>query len=205
MTLPALPTWATSVPLATVGRIPLLGSGNHALDISMIAHRAGFDVQVFDDDPATGFPPLPPNQRYAIIAINDSLTRAACAERLNIAGWDPLIDPSAIVGSHCSIGVGVVIAPQTLLMHEVELGCHVHINYHVSTTRCKVGPFSTISPGATICGNVEIGECTMIGAGATICERTTIGDNVKVGAGAVVPPHSIVPNGVTVKGVWKNA
>ena len=90
------------------------------------------------------------------------------------------------------------------LLHSVTLGDHVHVNTMAQMVRTNVDDFTTISPGAHICGNVEIGEACAIGAGATICERVKIGDFVTVGAGAVVPPYSIIPNGKTVIGVWKN-
>ena len=92
-----------------------------------------------------------------------------------------------------------MIAPNAVLLRDVWLGRHVHVNYGSSMTRCKVGAFTTIAPGVTICGDVEIGEAVFIGAGAVICNLLKIGDGAIVAAGAVVTED--VPAGATVKGV----
>jgi acetyltransferase-like isoleucine patch superfamily enzyme len=59
---------------------------------------------------------------------------------------------------------------------------------------CTVGKFSHIAPGATLAGNVLIGERVMIGAGANILPGVRIGDDAIIGAGAVVttdvPPRT---------------
>jgi acetyltransferase-like isoleucine patch superfamily enzyme len=54
-------------------------------------------------------------------------------------------------------------------------------------------------PGATIAGEVEIGDMAAIGSNATILPRLTIGPRSVVGAGAVVT-HDI-PADTTVVGV----
>jgi acetyltransferase-like isoleucine patch superfamily enzyme len=43
-----------------------------------------------------------------------------------------------------------------------------------------------VSPGATICGGVRIGELTWVGAGATIIHGLTLGAGAIVGAGSTV-------------------
>ena len=43
-----------------------------------------------------------------------------------------------------------------------------------------------ISPGATLCGGVSVGDLTLVGAGSTICPNVRIGRNVIVGAGATL-------------------
>lgn len=197
--------WEQLDPPDTTGSLTIIGAGNHSRDIQAIAARCGIlTIRLYDDIPQTGVskPPIGFDDP-AIVGVNDSVLRKSIANRLRIVGFRPLIDPSAVIGTDARIGVGVVIAPLVSLLTDVELGDHVHVNYQASMTRCKVAPFSTISPGAVICGNVEIGECTTIGAGAIVCERTTIGDRVIVGAGAIIPPYSVVPSDTVVKGVWK--
>ena len=50
----------------------------------------------------------------------------------------------------------------------------------------KLGEYVTISPNATILGNVEVGNNSFIGAGSIIREKTKIGNNCIVGMGSVV-------------------
>jgi acetyltransferase-like isoleucine patch superfamily enzyme len=46
--------------------------------------------------------------------------------------------------------------------------------------------FSSIAPGVSTGGLVEIGECSAIGVGASISDRISIGRHTVVGTGAVV-------------------
>ncbi len=158
----------------------------------------------YDDDPETGYakPPKDLSGPF-LVGINDPTLRRQMVERYrDVSPALSLIDPSALVGSDVVVGLGSVIAPNASILHSVTLGNHVHVNYHSSMIRCQIGSYSTISPAATICGNVMIGEVCLIGANSTVCERVTIGNNVTVGAGAIIPPYSNVPDGVTVTGVW---
>jgi carbonic anhydrase/acetyltransferase-like protein (isoleucine patch superfamily) len=182
----------------------LVCSGSHGRDISVIFQRAHPDkeLRVWDDD----FYPIDPDAlRHVIIGINDPRERKRLA--VKYPGMGPpraIVDPSAIIGPNVTLARGVIVAPLACLLHDVDLGEHVHVNYHASMTRCTVGAYTTVSPGATICGDVEIGEVCMIGAGAVVCDRVTIGDHVTVAAGAIIPPLSVVPSGSRVIGVWKH-
>ena len=187
----------------------LIGAGNHGQDLCVIWDRVHPDnpLTVYDDDPETGnlAPPDDLTGRI-LIGVNDSHLRRNIAERYpHLRGCHPLVDPTAMIGPNVSLGRGSVVACNASLMHSVTLGNHSHVNYQASMTRCIVGDYSTISPGAVICGNVMIGEECTIGASATICERTSIGHGVVIGAGAIVPPYSVIPDGERVIGVWKNA
>jgi NDP-sugar pyrophosphorylase family protein len=184
----------------------IVGGGNHCRDIQEIAHRLGLhSLTVYDDDSDTGWP-IPGDFLHGplLIGVNDSDSRREIAKRFSyLRGAAPLIDPSAILGRDVHCGRGTVIAPMVSLLHSVTLGDHVHVNTLAQMVRTNVGDFSTISPGAAICGNVEIGEACTIGANATVCERVTIGNDVLVAAGAIVPPYSIVPDKTRVLGVFK--
>ncbi len=185
----------------------VIGGGNHFRDIEAIAHRNGITrITVFDDSADTGWS-APPDDIHGplVIGVNDSAARRNIAHRFpHLLGAAPLIDPSALIGVNVHCGHGSVVGPMTSLLHSVTLGNHVHVNSCVNIVRATVGDFSTISPGATIAGNVEIGEVCTVGANATVCERTKIGNEVVIGAGAIVPPYSVIPSGITVTGVWKN-
>lgn len=117
-----------------------------------------------------------------VIGINDPRRRSQVAFWLGVQD-EAWIHPEAWVGPGCVIGPGT------------------HVNYRVSMIRTIVGKHCTISPGATICGDVLIGDRVLIGAGATVCDRVTIHHGATVGAGAVVLPESVIPEGKTWVGV----
>jgi acetyltransferase-like isoleucine patch superfamily enzyme len=171
----------------------LIGDGAHGRDIQIIAERCGRDLAV-TDEARSSFQCKTPN----LIGVNDPLKRRAVAKRNPVAA-EALIDPSVIRGPWVEAKVGCVIAPNVVLLREVYLGEHVHVNYGSSMTRCTIGDFTTIAPGVTICGDVAIGEACFIGAGATICNLVKVGSEVTVAAGAVVVAD--VPDGQTVMGV----
>jgi sugar O-acyltransferase (sialic acid O-acetyltransferase NeuD family) len=175
----------------------LIGTGSHSRDIQAVAERCGRKLSVLDETVLRSFP-WGGAGPAVLIAVNDPQTRQQVAQRWPHAA-DSLIDPAAIVNPDSEIDIGCVIAPNAILLREATLGQHVHINYASTLTRCSVGAFTTIAPGVTICGDVEIGEAVFIGAGATICNLLKIGDGATIAAGAVVI-HD-VPAGETVRGV----
>ena len=151
----------------------LIGDGSHAVDI---AHTYPFQRCVphhheFVDD----------GDRVCI-GVNDPQLRAWVASEIGVrdSAW---VHPRAWIGP------------------ETEFGYGTHINYLASMTRTRIGRHCTISPGATICGDVIIGHRVLVGAGAVVCDRVTIGDDATVGAGAVVLPESEILAGETWVGV----
>lgn len=175
--------------------VTIVGLGSHSRDIQAIAARCGQEFTVIDEVDWQGSPIRP---RKTLLAVNDPRTRRDMASRWPDAAM-PLLDPTVVRGRGSYMGLGSVIAPNAVLLRDVTLGQHVHVNYGSSMTRCSVGDFSTIAPGVTICGDVEIGEAVFIGAGATICNLLKIGDGATIAAGAVVTKD--VSAGAIVKGV----
>jgi acetyltransferase-like isoleucine patch superfamily enzyme len=55
-----------------------------------------------------------------------------------------------------------------------------------------------VAPGATLAGNVEVGDFTLVAVGAVVLPRIRIGRDCIVGAGAVVTRD--VPDGTVVYG-----
>ena len=179
----------------------LVGNGAHGSDIAVIYERV-FGHKVFTVENETEVPNTTAFKVF--LGINNPQTRRNIAWKLeHLKGAKALVDPSAIVGPRVSLGRGSVVAPQACLLHSVELGDHVHVNYHASMTRCVIGDYTTVAPGATICGDVIVGETCFIGAGATVSNLVTLGNEVVVAAGAIIPPRSVVPDGAKVIGVWK--
>ena len=74
-----------------------------------------------------------------------------------------VINSSAKIGKHCIINTGAIIE------HDNIIEDFVHV-----------------SPNATLCGTVKVGEETHIGAGTTVKNNINICKKCTVGAGAVV-------------------
>lgn len=178
--------------------VVIVGAGGHGRDILATAQAAGVECVLCDESVHAHAWPVPEMPHEFLAAVNDPAARRALVERL---GWPGarLVDPSARVGPGCSLGEGVVVAANAVLLRDVDLGTHVHVNYGATMTRTTVGAFSTVAPGATICGDVWIGDECFVGAGAVIKNLVTVGDGVTIGAGAVVVAD--VPNGACVKGI----
>jgi UDP-perosamine 4-acetyltransferase len=81
-----------------------------------------------------------------------------------------------------------------------RIGRNVVINTRASVDHdCVVEDHVFVGPGATLCGEVRIGEGTFVGAGAVILPGIAVGDGAIVAAGAVVARN--VPSGALVMGV----
>lgn len=65
----------------------------------------------------------------------------------------------------------------------------------------KIGKHCLIVAGAVIGGSTVIGDRCFIGINASIKNKVKIGNDVTVGMGAIVLAD--VPDGLTVKGIWK--
>lgn len=183
--------------------VALVGRGAHGADIQAIwkAVHGSRRLDPYDDNWGEPPPKYVPIEAF-YVGINRSEDRRAVSERLKAWNWtpaDPLVHPSAQIGPACGLGLGSVVSANVVLLRDVRVGEGTHINYNVGATRAIIGKYVTISPGATICGDVRIGDGTMIGAGATVCNLVNIGRDVTVGAGAVVLDD--VEDGDTVVGV----
>src|SRR5436853_318582 len=82
-----------------------------------------------------------------------------------------------IVGSDVEIGEGTCLAPGVIVTTRTTIGRHCILNIHSSVSHdCVFDDYVNINPGATVCGNVCIGEGSYIGAGATIKDKVSIGE-----------------------------
>ena len=103
------------------------------------------------------------------------------------------------------LGEGVVICPGSLVTTNVEIGAHAQINVSCTVMHdCRVGAFSTLSPGVHLSGNNVLEPSVFVGTGAVtvhgLPERPLeIGRGAVIGAGAVVTRN--VAAGATVVGV----
>ena len=133
----------------------------------------------------------------AIIAIGDNFTRKKIQKKLININWMILIHPSAIIANNVIIKEGSLIVAGVIIQTASNIGSHCIINTNASVDHdCIIEDFVHISPSATLCGNVKVGEGTHIGAGATVIPNIKIGKWCIVGAGAVItkdiPDYSLV-------------
>lgn len=110
-----------------------------------------------------------------------------------------VVHQTALIGSSSTIGIGVILCPNTIVTVDCKIGNFVCINWGATVGHDTIiGDFTTILPGANVSGNCTIGEGCYIGANSVIREKIKIGDNSTVGAGAVVVKD--VPANTTVVG-----
>lgn len=175
--------------------VVILGAGSHGRDLECLLTN---EVRFLDDADPVYFPthyPLPEGWLYAI-GVWDPKVRASLDRPDDEAAF--IQSSSATVGQNCTVMEGCVIGMGAVLSNDVSLGRHVHVGNLASLVRCRVGDFSTISNGATICGDVTIGARVIIGANAVVKNLVTIGDDAVIGCGTVVV-HDVEP-GTTVVG-----
>ena len=111
-----------------------------------------------------------------------------------------LAHPTAFISKNAKIGVGSQIMAGSIIGPEVELSqdCIVNTNANVDH-ESFLDSGVEISPGATLCGLVNVGVNGWVGAGATVLPKIQIGSDAIVGAGAVVTKN--VERGQTVVGI----
>ena len=109
------------------------------------------------------------------------------------------IHPSAVVEAK-RLGHGNLVCPNAVVHVDASIGnCTIINTGSVVEHDCWVDDFTQISPNATLCGYVHIGENCFISAGCTIIPKIIVGDNSIVAAGSVVTED--VPPNVMVAGV----
>lgn len=108
--------------------------------------------------------------------------------------------PSASIADNATIDAGSQILPGAIVGVEARIGRACIVNTRASIDHEVVlADGVEVSPGATLCGLVQVDINGWIGAGATVLPRLRIGADAIVGAGAVVIRD--VPAGACVVGV----
>lgn len=186
--------------------IYLYGAGGHAKVIMDIVEASGHRVAgIIDDNPEqTAFMGHPVMHEWTghgevIVSIGLNAVRRKVAEQIALqAGtvFGKAIHPTAILSPSAVIGEGTVVMQGSILQSCVQTGRHCIVNTGASIDHdCILGDFVHVSPHATLCGNVTVGEETWIGAGAVVIPGIRIGKGCLIGAGAVVckdiPDHVV--------------
>ena len=126
-----------------------------------------------------------------VVAVGDNWWRRKVysdliEECLNLT-FSTVEHPSAIVASSAEIGKGAAILAGSHVGPGSRVGEFCIVNTGSSIDHdCMMHKFSSMGPGASTGGLVEIGECSAIGVGACISDRISIGRHAVVGTGAVV-------------------
>jgi sugar O-acyltransferase (sialic acid O-acetyltransferase NeuD family) len=101
--------------------------------------------------------------------------------------FPPLVHPSAIIGSECSIGDGAQIMAGAILQAGCSVGHFAIVNTGACVDHdCVLGVGCHIAPRATLGGSVKVGTETLVGIGATVRQGIVIGDRSLIGGGAMV-------------------
>lgn len=134
-----------------------------------------------------------------IISIGNNSIRKRIAESLR-SEYSMAVHPKAVVAESARINAGTVVMAGAIINPDAIIGRHCIINTGVSVDHeCVLEDYVHLSPHATLCGNVKVGEGSWIGAGAVVIQGIRIGRWSIVGAGAVVT-HD-VPDYTEVVGV----
>lgn len=171
----------------------LYGASGHAKVIMDILTDSGILINGLIDDNESvesllGYPVFHGETTLApvIVSIGSNPIRQKVVGKLS-GPFGKAVHPSAIVSSLASVGEGSVVMQGAIIQSCAAVGKHCIINTGASVDHeCIIEDFVHISPHATLCGNVCVGEGSWIGAGSVILPGVKIGKWSIVGAGSVV-------------------
>ncbi len=99
----------------------------------------------------------------------------------NVIDKDARVSPFAELKSGIYIGKNAVVNANVIIENNTIINTGAIIEHE-----CKIGEFTHIAPGATLCGRVCVGDDTHIGANATVIQNINIGEHTIIGAGSVI-------------------
>jgi sugar O-acyltransferase (sialic acid O-acetyltransferase NeuD family) len=154
--------------------IYIYGSGGHSKVILDVLLKQGRTVTALIDDnpkqpvifdipvlPSTILPTLIPEASEWLIGIGNNQIRQTIAQQLHQLGhrFTTAIHPSAQIGLGVTIAPGTVIMANTVINPDTHIGHHVIINTGATIDHdCTIGDYTHISPGTTLCGHVIVGS-----------------------------------------------
>lgn len=179
--------------------------------ISKVDNTAPRSKKIFlDDEPETGdinghevwsYSRLladPANIKKVVIAIADGKIRNEIATKCAADGLEfmSVFSPNHVNLDSCTIGIGAIFSPFTMLTSNIEIGVHFHCNiYSYVAHDSVIGDFVTFAPGVKCNGNVVIEDFAYIGTGAIIRQGRP-GNPLRIGAGAVIGMGAVVTKDV---------
>lgn len=97
------------------------------------------------------------------------------------------IHPNAVIGKSVTIGKGVVIMPGAIVNSNCQIEDFCVLNTKASLDHdSHMKSFSSLAPGVTTGGYVEIGNYSAILIGSIIVPKISIGDHTVIGGGSFV-------------------
>lgn len=183
----------------------LYGASGHAKVIIDILRANQIEINgLVDDNPniqeLLGIPVLHQSNGLSlfIISIGNNQIRKKIAEQLKTS-FGKAIHPSAIISPNSMIDEGTVVMQGAIVQSCVTIGKHCIINTGASVDHeCVIEDYVHISPHATLCGNVHVGEGSWVAAGSVVLPGVKIGKWSVIGAGSVVAKD--IPDGVLAVG-----
>jgi sugar O-acyltransferase (sialic acid O-acetyltransferase NeuD family) len=188
----------------------LYGASGHGKVIADILKECGIDQILFWDDANTvalaGYNVIKTPGDFkgisdkVLISIGNNEIRKKIADKLNEKlSFFNAIHPKAVISTKTVIENGTAIMAGAVINCDTRIGRHCIINTSSSVDHdCVLEDYVHISPNATLCGDVYVGEGSQVGAGSVIIPGIRIGKWCTVGAGAVVIKD--VPDYATVIG-----
>lgn len=131
------------------------------------------------------------NCKNIVVAIGDNYQRQQAYERINAISnqfeFPTLAHAYSERSDSASIGEGVVLFPGSIVSAEakIEDGCIVNTRASVDHDGV-LKSFSSLAPGVTLSGGVEVGHRSAIGTAASVVEWASVGSDCVIGAGSVV-------------------
>jgi len=131
------------------------------------------------------------NIKGVIVAIGDNSIREKVVSRVSslcpALSYVCAVHPDASVGKGVSIGAGTVVMAGAVVNPCCEIGRFCVVNTRASLDHDSVmADFSSLAPGVATGGNCRIGSYSAVGIGATLCHGVTIGEHALVGGGSMV-------------------
>jgi sugar O-acyltransferase (sialic acid O-acetyltransferase NeuD family) len=182
-----------------MNRLIIVGAGGHGKAIANNAYQNGYTEICFVDDvtdgECMGFPiigksvdieKLDDGKTDFVIGIGNNAVRKKVAEKYNV-NWVTVINPTAQIAIHVSIGKGTVIMAGAVVNVCSVIGEHCIINTNSVVEHDNIiGNYVHISPNVALGGTVQVGDNTHIGIGASVSNNIDICSDCMIGAGAVV-------------------
>ena len=184
----------------------LYGASGHAKVIIDILKALNIKVDaLFDDDEAINeLLSIPVKHQWCgespiIVSIGNNIARKQIVDKLLNCDFATVRHPSAVISPNVRMGKGTVVMQGAIIQSGATVGSHCILNTGASIDHeCIIEDFAHISPQATLCGNVHVGEGAWIGAASVVIPGVKIGKWSIVGAGSVVV-HD-VPDGAVAYG-----
>ena len=125
----------------------------------------------------------------AVIAIGSSVAKERINKELESIGFTfpSLIHDTARVATEATLGVGVVVSPQSIVGPNARILNFCYVNFQVGIGHdAKIGNYCQINPGVQIGGNTSIGDSTLLGSNATILQDKAVAANSTIVSGSVL-------------------